>query len=104
MTCLMFPRAEFNWQPVAAAADPFASTRAPAPCAAMNVASAATVNAARIARFPTCTLPLVVARFDSRKARRQPIRGGRRSGDAEVTKCLQAARPSSAEEAPGLGL
>src|SRR6266436_3984902 len=35
---------------------------------------------------------------------RQPTPGGRRGGDSEVTKCLQAARPSSAEEAPGLGL
>src|SRR6476661_9736439 len=58
MTCLMFPRAELSWQPVAAAADGFASVRAPAPCTATTVASAAIATAARIARFLTCP-PLV---------------------------------------------
>src|SRR4051812_1084583 len=105
MTCLMLPRAEFSWQPVAAAAEPLASTRAPAPCAAMNVTIAAAAIAARIARFPTCSPPLlVVARLPHAEPRRRPTRSGRRSGDAEVRRCLQAARSRGAKEAPGFGL
>src|SRR6266404_1857623 len=104
MTCLMFPLAEFSWQPDPAATTPFASVRAPAPCTRMNVASAAAATAARTTRlvnFPSlCSLPL-----SGRQPRHRRRRYGRRGGDAEVTKWeLEPARLGCTEHAARFGL
>src|SRR2546423_14773520 len=81
----MLPRADFSSQPDAAAAELFASVRAPAPCTRMNVASAAAASAAGTTRLVTSP-PSVRFPLPGREPRHRRRRYGRRGGDAEVTK------------------
>src|SRR2546421_171426 len=81
----MLPRADFSSQPDAAAAELFASVRAPAPCTRMNVASAAAASTARTTRLVTSP-PSLRFPLPGREPRHRRRRYGRRGGDAEVTK------------------